>query len=132
MLKIFTSPDRVTNKNSSKSFGKNPLPILPFTDYDYHSLQIEFVPFVQPKFQATQRQKIEQQNYKRKKREKGNNRLRKRIEKKKEKIIWVKNGDPCGGENSQPCCFQFRGKGWEISNFFYKIMEGKNGDVAEI
>lgn len=36
-------------------------------------------------------------------------------------MIWVKSGDPCGGENFQPCCFQFRGKGWEISNFFKKI-----------
>lgn len=36
-------------------------------------------------------------------------------------MIWVKNGDPYGGENLQPCCFQFRGKGWEISNFFKKI-----------
>ena len=35
-------------------------------------------------------------------------------------MIWVKNGDPYGGENLQPCCFQFRGKGWEISNFFKK------------
>lgn len=35
-------------------------------------------------------------------------------------MIWVKSGDPRGGENLQPCCFQFRGKGWEISNFFLK------------
>lgn len=82
MLKIFTSPDRVTNKNSSKSFGKNPLPILLFTDYDYHSLQIEFVPFVQPKFQATERQKMSNKTTKEKK-GKGEQQLEKRIEKKK-------------------------------------------------